>query len=231
MGARINYNEGQIINNNLIYLREANNTEGKRKAYFKCHCGKEFIGVIAAVKEGLIVSCKCYNYRSDRPKYTATHGMSNTTEYAIGSQIKNRCFDPKNQAYYRYGGRGISMDLNWKNSFQSFIDHIGLRPSLNHSVDRIDNSKGYLPGNVKWSTDIEQANNTSKNVNITYNNITLSITEWGRKVNKKHSCLNKRLISGWSIQDILFYPTRKEIKMFESIGIKILPRDKNINLV
>jgi hypothetical protein len=70
-----------------------------------------------------------------------------------------RCTNPKFKQFKDYGGRGISLYPEWQVSFQRFIDHIGPRPSKHHSVDRIDNSKGYEPGNVRWATSKEQTVN------------------------------------------------------------------------
>jgi len=70
-----------------------------------------------------------------------------------------RCHNPTHVSYKDYGGRGISVCEEWRNSFQSFLDHIGKRPTMKHSVDRIEVNGNYEPGNVKWSTPKEQAVN------------------------------------------------------------------------
>ncbi len=87
------------------------------------------------------------------------HGLSNTPEYKCWQQIKARCLSPKHRAYPDYGGRGITIFEEWANDFQSFLSHVGPRPSDRHSLDRIDNSRGYAPGNVHWATsDVQTAN-------------------------------------------------------------------------
>jgi len=70
-----------------------------------------------------------------------------------------RCHDPSNKAYADYGGRGITVCEEWRNDSQAFYKYIGERPGPEYSLDRKDNSGNYEPGNVKWSTDNEQARN------------------------------------------------------------------------
>lgn len=76
--------------------------------------------------------------------------------------LKNRCRNPNATAYRWYGGRGIDVCDKWANSFQAFLDDVGMPPSKKHSLDRIDNTKGYEPGNVRWATPQQQADNSTK---------------------------------------------------------------------
>ena len=79
--------------------------------------------------------------------------------YRIWVGMKQRCFDSNHHSYPYYGGRGIDVCDEWANSFTSFYEHIGDRPSRGHSVDRINVNGNYEPGNVRWATAVEQANN------------------------------------------------------------------------
>lgn len=89
----------------------------------------------------------------------------------------DRCHNPKCAQFKNYGARGITVCESWKgkDGFYNFIRHIGPKPGVNYSLDRIDNSKSYEPGNVKWSTIKEQNNNQrrgkSRKVHKTFNKI------------------------------------------------------------
>jgi hypothetical protein len=108
------------------------------------------------------------------------HGMRSRTEYNIWAGIIQRCQNPKNPSFPRYGGRGISICEEWRLSFVAFLNHIGDRPSSEHTVDRIDGSKGYIPGNVRWATDYEQAQNKASTMWITAFGETRCLSEWAR---------------------------------------------------
>lgn len=73
--------------------------------------------------------------------------------------MKKRCLVPTDRAYPRYGGRGIDIDPRWIESFEVFLADVGERPSPELSLDRIDNDRGYWPGNVRWATGSEQNRN------------------------------------------------------------------------
>jgi hypothetical protein len=89
------------------------------------------------------------------------------TGYKCWQAMKRRCDDPRQWNYDSYGGRGIDYDPRWK-SFSVFRQDMGPRPSPKHSLDRIDNDKGYWPGNVRWATPLQQAlNRRSKKIEVT----------------------------------------------------------------
>lgn len=72
-------------------------------------------------------------------------------EYNIWRGIKDRCNNPNNRGYHRYGGRGIKICKKWEISFKNFLNDMGMRPSKFHSLDRINNDKGYYPKNCRWA--------------------------------------------------------------------------------
>ena len=77
--------------------------------------------------------------------------------------MRQRCYTPTHVAFPHYGGRGIGIHEAWRSletGFEAFFNHIGPAPTLGHSVDRIDVDGNYAPGNVRWATAKEQAQNT-----------------------------------------------------------------------
>lgn len=91
--------------------------------------------------------------------------------------IKQRCLDPGASHYDRYGGRGINMCQEWAESFSAFRAAVGPIPA-GLTLDRVDNDKGYEPGNVRWATRKKQANNRHNTRRATYKGETKSLKEW-----------------------------------------------------
>lgn len=80
-------------------------------------------------------------------------------EYHVWSDMKSRCYRKSNKSYKYYGGRGIIVCENWKNSFLSFLTDMGIRPTKNHSIDRINFNGNYEPNNCRWTTRSVQIHN------------------------------------------------------------------------
>lgn len=91
--------------------------------------------------------------------HNVIHGHSYSPEYYSWQMAKDRCHNPKNKYFKGYGQRGIVMAEEWRNDFPAFLKHIGPRPSSEMSLDRIDNDKGYIPGNVRWADRVTQQAN------------------------------------------------------------------------
>lgn len=109
------------------------------------------------------------------------HGMSKTAEYRIWVGIIRRCHSASLPGYRLYGARGIFMCDEWRNSFPAFFAHVGKRPSSKHSINRVDNNKGYEPGNVQWATMTVQSRNKRNGVLLTINGVTMCLQDWVRQ--------------------------------------------------
>lgn len=167
----------------------------------RCDCGKEVEVRRDSLRSGKTTSCDCLRVERAVAKNT-THGMSSgekkTPEYAIWVQIKDRCSNPKNGHYDRYGGRGITICPEWRDSFTRFLSDVGARPSPELTIDRIDNNRGYEPGNVRWVTRRVQSGNRVNTVRLTYNGRTECLAEWARIIGVTPATLAYRIRSGWS---------------------------------
>ena len=127
----------------------------------RCDCGTEK-EMTASQLQGQTVSCGCHR-NAVATKRLTTHGKAaggnaHTRVYRIWNAMKQRCQNPNQPHYERYGGRGITVCDRWQ-KFAEFYADMGDPPTDQHSIDRIDNDRGYEPGNCRWATLIEQAQN------------------------------------------------------------------------
>lgn len=97
--------------------------------------------------------------RRGRGKGPERHGMRKTVEYQTWVNIRQRCYSKGDTKYEYYGGRGITVCDEWLKSFVLFFLDMGCRPSRRHSIDRIDNDKGYSVDNCRWVTRRTQTQN------------------------------------------------------------------------
>lgn len=150
----------------FIKFTGQNNSNGNRLAEFECECGSVGVYSFTRAKNGYVSNCKKCASKKSKEKNTK-HGMRKSSEYRSWISIKDRCLNKNSKDYKRYGGSGIKICEEWANSFSMFFNHIGKKPSNKHSVDRIDNYKGYEPGNVRWATTKEQSLNKKNTVFVT----------------------------------------------------------------
>lgn len=125
--------------------------------------------------------------------------------------IKQRCRDPKHKDYSSYGGRGIAVSaaFHGRDGFARFIEEIGRRPTPSHQVDRVDNDKGYEPGNIRWATPAEQGRNKRTNRLLTFGGKTLCLIDWGAETGIAHELIRARIDRlGWDVEKALTTPVR-----------------------
>lgn len=129
----------------------------------RCDCGKEIIVLAPNPRRGDHKSCGCKSSEMKRISSTK-HGGKGTPEYRAWKSMIARCrYDYR--WHRRYAGRGIVVCEKWQNSFPSFLEDVGSRPSPDHSLDRYPNRDGnYEPDNVRWATKAEQTNNKGDRV-------------------------------------------------------------------
>ena len=137
------------------------------------------------------------------------HGYYGTRVYRIWNGIKRRCLSPDDTSYENYGGRGIKICDEWKNSSAMFIEW-----ALSHgytdelTIDRIDVNGDYCPENCRWVTYREQGKNKRNNRLITYNGETHCLSEWAEIMNMTVNTIESRLLKGWDIEKVF----QKEVR-------------------
>ena len=135
---------------------------------------------------------------------------SNFRLYRVWDGIVQRCCNPKAKNYHNYGGRGISMCQEWRESFPTFEEYC-----LSHGwtnglqVDRIDNEKGYFPDNIRFVTQAVNLRNKRTNHIVTYNGETRCMADWCKLLGISDSTVWRRLKSGWSIEEAFTKPIQQ----------------------
>ncbi|KAA9018278.1 hypothetical protein F4U96_09205 [Sphingobium limneticum] len=136
----------------------------------------------------------------------------NKPEWQSWNNMRHRCRNEKHPFYPKYGERGITVSDEWYDSFQTFLDDMGKRPSLDHVLGRLDHSKGYHVGNCRWTTRSEQnlnmirkpAPNQPRMEPITYRGVTKTMSEWASDKGISPTAMSHRLTTyGWTLDEAL----------------------------
>ena len=175
----------------------------KRSHWFcECSCGTITVAQGASLQGGNTKSCGCRRGVAARQS-RVTHDMTGTPEYRAYQEAKKRCNNPHTKRYPDYGGRGIEFRFA---SFEEFYAEIGLKPTPEHSLDRIKTNGHYEIGNVKWSTTPEQNRNKRSNIPLTYQGRTQILCEWAEELGIPANTLAQRRRAGWGVERILSTP-------------------------
>lgn len=172
----------------------------QRKVICKCECGavKEFY--FSHVKRGKSKSCGCLARELNSARIK-THGLAGSSIYNIHQGMMARCYNVSAPGYKFYGARGIRVDNRW-HKFENFFADMG-HPPKGHSLERIDNNGKYSRDNCIWASPMDQANNTRRNINLTYNGTTQSVAKWSRQTGIKSATIYYRYHAGKPISDVL----------------------------
>lgn len=195
-------------------------TGGPRRWVCRCECGAQATVFTSNLKRGLSRSCGCAPRRPAPVKHGHTANGETSREYRVWSAMIARCHNPHAPNFSLYGGRGITVCDRWRVSFEAFLADVGPRPA-GASIDRIDNDRGYEPGNCRWATAREQASNRRNNHRVTLGGETRTITEWARMVGISDTAFLARLRRGETAPAILRPSTRahsSQASIFDAIG-------------
>lgn len=142
-------------------------------------------------------------------------GLRDIPEYHVWAEMIRRCTNPKSPVFRHYGGRGIKVCDRWLMNFEAFFADVGPRPPGKSpkgialfSIERLDRNGHYEPGNCRWAHKSSQTRNTSRNVMVTFDGLTLCVTDWARRVGLTPKQLECRLRNGWPVERALTEPIR-----------------------
>jgi hypothetical protein len=183
----------------LTVLLEVGRSNDKQRTYLcQCECGTQTTVISGNLKKGNSRSCGCARRKTcaDRMRWiNLKHGQTETKLWRTWKGVLDRTTRVTNSNFKRYGGRNITVCDEWKN-FEVFAKDVGQPTSDSHSLDRIDNSLGYFPGNVRWATSKEQAHNRSNNVWVWSDGQKMIASEAAKKIGVSKSTIARWIQSG-----------------------------------
>lgn len=168
---------------------------GHTSSYWNCtcECGNKIVVSRSYLTSGNVRSCGCLKAELNTQKWTK-HGKSNTRIYKIYEMMKDRCFNPKSNAYRYYGGKGIEVCNDWlgESGFDNFYNwslENGYSDEL--TIDRINPNRNYSPDNCRWIPFPEQARNKTNCHYIMYNGEISTLSELSRKLHIDRGTIRK----------------------------------------
>lgn len=181
--------------NCFTVLRLSENKSKSNEYLWECKCDCGEIRYLTTQKVKKQESCGC--------KRKTANNMSGTKLYNIWNSMKQRCYNPNDSVYKWYGGKGVSICKEWKDSFVEFQKWSyanGYKEGL--SIERVNSNGNYEPSNCEWITRSE--NSTRSNIEMSrmykFNDEEMSLKDWSEKLGIKYKTLHKRLTDGWSIE-------------------------------
>ena len=187
---------GQSFERLRVIERAPNSSHRQAQWHCLCVCGTAVIVAGSSLRKGHTRSCGCLRPEAVRRNMTI-HGQSRTPEYLIYRDMKDRCLNPHNHAYKNYGGRGIL--LLW-DSLEAFVQDMGLRPTPQHSIERLDNDGPYSKANCTWATVKEQSNNRRSNRHIEYQGRLWTLAQLAKHLGMNYQTLYHRVKHGRYIE-------------------------------
>jgi hypothetical protein len=200
---------GQEIGRLRVLARAGSDEGGRALWRCICECGRETVVRGKDLRSGNTRSCGCLALERTAEMGAATrrHGETGTATYRSWVAMRRRCHDPGDKDYPSYGGRGVTVCERW-GAFENFLADMGERPP-GATLDRFPRKDGnYEPGNCRWASARDQANNRRDNHLLTIGDDTASLTEWARRSGLSTRCIWHRLRRGLAGRDLLA-PSRK----------------------
>lgn len=197
--------------NSLVVIKRLENAKGGVVRWeCLCDCGNITAVRGSNLKNGAVKSCGCR--REDAGKLNSTHGMSKSKLYRKWAGMKQRCYNNSIASFKDYGGRGIKVCNEWKDSFETFRDW-----ALSHgysddlTIERIDTEKDYCPNNCMWIPFNKQQGNRRICYSFVHNGESKNLADWCRDLNLDYYMVHNRIYKlGWSFEKAISEPVHKE---------------------
>lgn len=165
---------------------------GKRERYYwrcRCECGNIKDVRTDCLTSGYVTSCGCIKKEQDKINLTKfhRHRLSNTNLWHVYYGMLHRCLQEESPRYNNYGGRGITICEEWKQSFDNFVQwalNNGYKQGL--QIDRIHNNGNYEPSNCRWVTVKENCRNRGSNVLVEYEGKLVTIVELSEMLDRPY---------------------------------------------
>lgn len=180
----------------------------------RCECGNDVNTDLSRLRSGVTSQCRPCGVKSSA-KTRTRHGMTKTKEHRAWTALKDRCTNKKSKSHKWYVDRGISFCDRWL-SFECFFEDMGLAPTKGHSIDRIDNDKGYSKENCRWATKDEQMNNMSTNRVIEYRGESKTLASWCKLLDVSYTMVKCRIYSKlYTIEQAFELPSGAGLNKFK----------------
>lgn len=188
----------------LVAVSHSRNRDGCSQWVCECDCGNQATVRAGYLRSGKTKSCGCLKAEMLSGGIAKTHGHYGTGTHKSWDSMIQRCTNPADPSWSRYGGQGVIVDPAWLASFESFLADMGVRPR-GKTLDRFPDCHGnYEPGNCRWATPAEQANNKRNSRTIEYNGAILNGRELAALTGMNYHTVRQLAFSkGLNVEQIL----------------------------
>jgi len=188
-----------------------------RMGVFLCDCGNTKTMRLSRVFSKEVKACGCQVGKA-LVKSQTTHGLTHTREFHIWNNMLYRCNSVTSKDYHKYGGRGITVCERWS-LFENFLEDMGKAPSEKHTLDRVDNYRGYEPDNCRWATAETQMNNRRDTKKFMLDGLLLSRAQIARRLGLKESDVYYRMKTGFTVEQLQEFSLIRQTKEYNDLTL------------